>query len=120
MWRTGRTNLAALVALVMAHGPAAAAGAADDTAAPRAVASNGAVVVMPDIAGMDCAAMSHVIRRLDMSKYRGSDPVPEGHRDWPIFVYEDRLSAAYYFSCTLSENRLADPGSAFSFGFEQN
>ena len=86
--------------------------------APRALASNGAVVAMPEIAGLDCTGMSDVLRRIDISNYRGPVVVPEGHPDWPIFEYEDRLTKQYYFSCTLGDNLLEDPGTAFSFGFE--
>ena len=108
----------ALVALGLA--PGARAGTDDTSTAPRALASNGAVVVMPDIAGLDCAAMSQVLRRIDLSNYRGLDPVPEGHPDRPIFDYEDRLTSKYYYACTLGEHRLEDPGAAFSYGFEPN
>jgi hypothetical protein len=125
MWRTGWTGAAALAALALSvTGPAAGptAGRSDAVsipAAPRVLASNGAVVVMPEIAGLDCAGMSQVLRRIDLSNYRGLDPVPEGHPDRPIYDYEDRLTGRYYYSCTLSENRLEDPGAAFSYGFEQ-
>ena len=119
MWQTGRTGRAPLAALV-ALGLAAGAGAqtAGTSAAPRALASNGAVVVMPEIAGLDCAAMSQVLRRIDLSNYRGLDPIPEGHPDRPIFEYEDRLTGRIYFSCILGGHQLEDPGAAFSHGFE--
>ena len=119
MWRTGWTGtgpLAALVALGLAAG--AQTQTVDMANAPRALASNGAVVVMPKIAGLDCAGMSQVLRRIDLSNYRGPEPVSEGHPDWPIFDYEDRLSGRFYFSCTVGENQLEDPGAAFSLGFE--
>ncbi len=123
MWRTGSTGtgllvpLAALLALGLAAG-ARAGGTVDTATAPRALASNGSVVVMPEIAGLDCAAMDQVLRRIDLSNYRGLDPVPKGHPDRPIFDYEDRLTRKHYFSCTLGENQLEDPGAAFSHGFE--
>ncbi len=123
MWRAGWTGttrplgpLVVLVALGLAAG--ARAQTVDTSTAPRALASNGAVVVMPEIAGLDCAAMSQVLRRIDLSNYRGLDPVPEGHPDRPIFDYEDRLTRRYYYSCTLGEHTLEDPGAAFSYGFE--
>ena len=122
MWRTGWTGTGPLVALVALVALGSAAGAraqtVDMSTAPRALASNGAVVVMPDLAGLDCAAMGQVLRRIDLSNYRGLDPVPDGHPDYPIFDYEDRLTERYYFSCTLGEYRLEDPGAAFSYGFE--
>lgn len=120
MTQAGRTGLAALMALGLALGlaPGAGAQATGTSTAPRALATNGAVVVMPEIAGLDCAGMSQALRRIDMSNYRGPDPVPEGHPDWPIFEYEDRLTGQYYYTCTLGENQLDDPGTAFSFGFE--
>ena len=125
MWRTGwnatghLVALAALVALVaLGLAPGVRAQTVDTSSLPRALASNGAVVVMPDIAGLDCAAMGQVLRRIDQSNYRGLDPVPEGHPDRPIFDYEDRLTGQIYYSCTLTEHQLADPGAAFSYGFE--
>lgn len=85
---------------------------------PRAMASNGAVVMMPEIAGMDCPEIEHVLRRIDLSKYRSPGPIPVGHPDWPIFEYEDELAVRYYRSCIMAANPLEDPGSAFSLGFE--
>ena len=116
MWQASISCLAALVALGLSASALAESHSASK--APRALASNGAVVAMPEISGLDCAGMSDVLRRIDISNYRGPFPIPEGHPDWPIFEYEDRLTAQYYFSCTLGENQLEDPGTAFSFGFE--
>ena len=90
----------------------------DTPTAPRALASNGAIVVMPEIAGLDCAGMDQALRRIDLSSYRGPDPVPKGHPDRPIFDYEDRLTRRYYYTCTLGQHQLEDPGPAFSHGFE--
>jgi hypothetical protein len=123
MRQAGWAGAAALLSLCFAvAGPVigAATGAEpiDTTNAPRALASNGAVVVMPEIAQLDCPGMSTVMRRIDQSNYRGPEAIPEGHPDWPIFEYEDRLTGQYYFSCTLGESQLEDPGAAFSFGFE--
>jgi hypothetical protein len=119
MWRTGSIGAGPLVALVvLGLAIHVRAQAADPSNAPRALALNGAVVVMPEIAGLDCAGMSQVLRRIDLSNYRGLDPVPEEHPDWPIFEYEDRLTGQFYYSCTLGGNQLEDPGAAFSFGFE--
>ena len=116
---TGTTRpLVALVALGLAAG--ARAQTVDMSAAPRALASNGAVVVMPDLAGLDCDGMGQVLRRIDQSNYRGLDPVPEGHPDRPIFDYEDRLTGQFYYTCTLGVQKLADPSAAFSYGFESN
>ena len=112
----GWTGAAALAALSLAA--AARAQTVDMSNAPRVLASNGAIVVMPEIAGLDCAGMGQVLRRIDLSNYRGLDPVPEGHPDRPIFDYEDQLTVRIYYSCTLGENQLDDPGSAFSYGFE--
>ncbi len=119
MWRTGWTGTAPLVALV-ALGLAASARTqtVDTSTAPRVLASNGAVVVMPDLAGLDCAGMGQVLRQIDLSHYRGLDPVPEGHPDRPIFDYEDRLTGKFYYACTLGGHQLEDPGVAFSYGFE--
>ena len=80
MWRTEWTGTGPLVVLVALVALGLAAGGraqtVDTPTAPRALASNGAVVVMPDLAGLDCAGMSQVLRRIDLSNYRGLDPVP--------------------------------------------
>jgi len=109
----GIAALAATLALSFAL-----AQSSDDSSVPRAMASNGVVVPMPAIAGMDCPAMAEALHRIDLSNYRGAEPVPPEHRDWPIFEYEDRLARAYYMQCTLREQALDDPGAAFSYGFE--
>lgn len=116
MWQAGLTGALALVVLTMGAGPRAQS--VDLSTVPSAVASNGAVVAMPGINGLDCDGMLLVLRQIDNSNYRGTDPVPEGHPDWPIFEYEDRLTGKYYYSCTVGKNQLEDPGAAFSFGFE--
>ena len=105
-------------ALVLSLAAAAPAQTVDISSSPRAMASNGSVVVMPAIDGLDCDGMSNTLRLIDLSNYRGPDPVSEDHPDWPIFDYEDKLTKRFYYDCTLSENQLDDPGSAFSFGFE--
>lgn len=92
--------------------------AAQQNPVPRALASNGAVVPMPEIAGLDCPGMARALERIDRSRYRGPRPVPEGHPDRDIFEYEDRLAAAYYRECILAAHGLQDPSPAFSQGFE--
>jgi hypothetical protein len=116
MSRAGSAGVLVLVAAALAGG--ARSQTAVTPYIPRAMAANGAVVMMPDIAGLDCAGMSQVLRRIDFSKYRGPGPLPAGHPDWLIFEYEDVLAQQYYRSCTMVENQLEDPGPAFSFGFE--
>ena len=116
MWRAGLFVIAALVTLDLSA--SAQTEVHSISKAPHALASNGAVVATPEIAGLDCAGMSDVLRRIDISNYRGPYPIPEGHPDWPIFEYEDRLTEQYYINCTLGEKQLGDPGAAFSFGFE--
>lgn len=85
---------------------------------PRALASNGAIVAMPPVESLGCREMGEALRLLDRSRYRGPVPVPERHPDRPIFEYEHRLAAAYYFGCILSGHELDDPASAFSHGFD--
>jgi hypothetical protein len=109
----GVAALTAMLALT-----AAPAQSPEDASTRRAMASNGVVVPMPKIAGLDCEGMAEALRRIDLSNYRGAEPVPKGHRDRPIFDYEDRLARAYYTQCTLHEQALHDPGPAFSFGFK--
>lgn len=119
--RAGRIGLVLLALVLPVAGgdrTALAQAAIDASDAPRTLASNGAVVIMPPIEALDCAGMAQVLRRIDFSAYRGAEPVPKGHPDWPIFVYEHRLSGTYYRQCILADNRLADPGEAFSSGFE--
>ena len=87
--------------------------------APVAMAANGARVVMPAIEALDCPTMELVLRRLDLSGYRGIAPLPPDHPDRAIFDYENRLAAAYYFNCLAPAFREADPAEAFADGFEQ-
>ena len=107
--RKGRVILAGLAVLVTA--------AASQTDPPRALASNGAVVTMPEISGLTCAEMAQVLYRIDLSNYRGPDPLPRDHPDWVIFDYEDRLTRRHYYDCMLGDHQLQDPANAFSFGF---
>lgn len=87
-------------------------------AAPRALASNGAIVVMPEIGGLSCRQMTEVLGLIDRSGYRGALPLPEGHPDGEIFAYEHRLAAAFFRECILTGHGLDDPGPAFSQGFK--
>jgi hypothetical protein len=112
VWGT-RVLEVAVVALTAAPGLAAG-----EAAVPHAIASNGVVVPMPDIAKLDCTGMTEALRRIDQSNYRGAEVLTPQDRDWPIFAYEDRLARAYYTECMLREHALGDPGTAFSFGFE--
>ncbi len=86
--------------------------------APRALAANGAVVPMPEIARLGCRDMAEVLALIDRSGYRGPAPLPESHPDRGIFEYEDRLAAAYYHDCIMSGHSLDAPAAAFSRGFE--
>lgn len=95
-----------------------AGGRADLSEAPRKLASNGAIVLMPEIARLDCRDMTEVLALLDRSGYRGPEPVQAGHPDREIFAYEHRLAAAYFSDCILEGHWLDDPGAAFSQGFE--
>jgi len=89
----------------------------DTATVPRALASNGAIVVMPGIEQLDCDGLTQVLHRLDLSNYRGVDPVPADSPDRAIFDYEDRLARAYFRRCIMSADRLEDPAPAFSAGF---
>jgi hypothetical protein len=115
MWRARSTGALVLMALVVGG---ARSQTVETPYTPRAMAENGAVVMMPDIAGLDCSRIANVLRRIDHSNYRGPDPLHVGHPDWLIFEYEDALAKKYYFSCTLAENRLEDPGPTFLRAFE--
>lgn len=94
-------------------------GALPDLAyAPRALASNGAIVAMPAIDGLGCRGMADVLDRIDESGYRDFRPLPKGHPDREIFEYEHRLAAAYYHRCVMTGHMLEDPAPAFGRGFE--
>lgn len=82
---------------------------------PQHVASNGSVVTMPYIEGLDCVAMARVIEGIDATEYRDPDgpALTEDHPDWPIFQYENNLTSAEYFNCTLGKSRQTSPGLAF-------
>lgn len=84
----------------------------------RALSANGAVVAMPEIAGLSCRGMAETLRLIDESGYRGPVPLPQGHPDRPIFEYEDRLAATYYRDCIMAGHRLESPAPAFARGFE--
>ena len=105
----GRGSLAGLALLATA--------ASGQTEPPRVMASNGAVVALPEIAELSCTEMAEVLYMLDLSRYRGPDPLPRDHPDWKIFDYEDRLTQRHYYDCMLSASQLEDPGAAFSSGF---
>jgi hypothetical protein len=91
----------------------------EESSPRRALASNGAIIAMPELSGLDCSGMAEVLGLIDQSRYRGPEPVPEDHPDREIFEYEHRLAAAHYHACIMSGSRLDDPGPAFSQGFEQ-
>lgn len=120
---SGRVRLAAAVtAAALAAGSAPARAQENPPPvlppdAPIAVAANGAHVPMPAIEALDCPTMQLVLRRLDESGYRGVAPLPADHPDRPIFEYENRLAARYYFNCIVPAHRAADPTAAFADGF---
>jgi hypothetical protein len=116
MLRAGPIGALAVVALGVSGG--AWSQTVETPYIPRAMASNGAVILMPEITGLDCAEMTQLLRRIDLSNYRGPGPLAVGHPDWLIFEYEDQLAKKYYHSCTSAESPLVDPGPAFSHGFE--
>ena len=121
MTAAARPGVLAILAAASAFAGTAMAqhGDAGGDGPPRALASNGAIVPMPDLAELDCRGMAEVLGLIDQSRYRGPAPVPEGHPDREIFEYEHRLAAAYYHGCIASASRLDDPGPAFGQGFEQ-
>lgn len=106
VWGTGQTG--------------AEAAAVSPVTASEMVAQNGAKVAMPAIAALDCDDMRHVLRRLDMTNYRGVGVIAPDHPDFPIFLYEDALASALYYDCTLRESASADPGLSFALGFQRN
>jgi len=112
-----RLAAAGVAVALAAAAPSPAPGAGHDQP-PRALASNGAVVEMPEIGGLDCAGMEAALRRADLSDYRGGQLLWPGHPDWPIFEYEDRLARRFYADCVLRDHVLDDPAPTFSNGFE--
>ena len=118
---TGALALAPVVSAALADAARAQDGKGatpELSAVPRALASNGAIVVMPEIDGLSCAGMAEALEAIDQSRYRGPQPVPQGHPDSEIFAYEHRLAAAYYRRCIMAGHGLEDPAPAFSRGFE--
>ncbi|HSF93510.1 MAG TPA: hypothetical protein VLA52_00670 [Thermohalobaculum sp.] len=85
---------------------------------PLLPASNGVMVPMPEIAGLECRDMASALRRIDQSRYREAAVVPPGHPDRPIFDYEHRLARAYYNGCLARNHALEDPAAVFTFGFQ--
>lgn len=105
-----------LAALVLLSSFPVAAAQADR----QMTTSKGIVVATPDIDGLDCAQMAKVLEGLDSSEYRGLDPLAEGDPDWPIYLYEQQITQAHYYQCTLGKSDMSDPSAAFSFGFQSN
>ncbi len=82
--------------------------ALDLDAAPRThVTASGVEIELPDLEGLTCLEMRAVLRKLDLSGYRGRGLLGEGHPDYPLFAYEDRLASQLYIDCVLRESREA-------------
>ena len=81
------------------------------------VAAGGAVVETPAIGGLGCGEMRRVLARVDDLGYREIDPLPEGHPDHALFLYEDRLAARLFRACTLRDTRRAEPRAGLWTGF---
>lgn len=92
-------------------------GRADLSGAPRALASNGTVVLMPGIEGLGCRDIVEVLALIDRAGYRGALPLPEDHPDRAIFDYEHRLARVYFNDCIRNGHGLDEPGPAFRQGF---
>ncbi|MBY8975095.1 hypothetical protein KHP62_04700 [Rhodobacteraceae bacterium NNCM2] len=109
-----RRKMAIIFAMIAAGLPLSANQAVSEES-DVIVASNGALVPIPDIDTLDCAEMAKVIMRIDASEYR--DPVAEGpgpdHPDRVIFEYENSLTSREYFECTLGKSQYVDPSLAF-------
>ena len=106
-----------LVNLLVLAGPLFASAATQDATGTVGSHAAGAVgIAMPEISGLDCGGMRDALARLDRTRYRGLEPVAEDDARHDLFLYEDRLAAAYYYRCTLAEShRAADAG--FGTGF---
>jgi len=113
---SGFSRTALLAAVVLLSSLPVAAAQADK----QMVTSNGVVVATPNIDNLDCAQMAAVLNGLDASEYRGLDPLAEGDPDWPIYLYEQQVTQAHYYECTLGKSNMSDPSSAFSYGFQSN
>ena len=91
------------------------------SAAPAAAESftskNGVTLLAPDVASLDCLALGNLMFDYAVSGYRGEDPIPAGHPDHPIFVYEDRMAQTFYARCQQSGTGYQDASKAFSKGF---
>lgn len=101
--------------LAMTLGPVRALAA--EGVVPEMRAANGFAVGMPEIDGLDCPGILRGLAAIDATGYRGSAPLSPRHPDYALFIYEDRLAAAFYTRCTLGQGRGFEPGDAFSRGF---
>ncbi len=102
-------------------GVAVALGAGAVLADSEFVATNGIVIMAPEVEAMDCPAIIDKLGEIDRSQYRGAtDIVPEGHPDRPIFDYENALSQRNYDFCITDEVILQDASPAFRHGFKQD
>lgn len=99
--------------------PAEAAPMAESRAEIRT--ARGAVIATPEIAALSCEARRGVLSAIDASGYRGAEPLPEGHPDRALFLYEDALAVAIWRDCTLRAIRAsAAGGEVFGVGFAAN
>lgn len=110
VWKIGAVALTSLC-LVSAGSPAEA----DDK---MFMASNGAELPAPSIAGLDCERMQDLLMIYSASNYRGIMPIPEDHADHSIFEYEYRLAVEHYSMCQMGARALEDPSPVFEGGFK--
>ena len=82
------------------------------------VMPDGTRVPTPEIASLDCEEMRAVLREIDRTGYRGTEPLPVGDPNMPLFDYENRLAAAAFQRCSARVGLPEDPSSAFTDGFE--
>jgi hypothetical protein len=88
-----------------------------EAATPEMRAQNGAVLPMPRIEAMGCMSMEKLLIRYSDSQYRGADPVPPDHPDYPIFDYENRLATEYFERCQRQRDTHSSPTEIFREGF---
>ena len=74
---------------------AAGSSAAIDTL----MTSNGHRIPQYDVARLDCAEISEVLRLIDATGYRGPEPLSPSDKDYDVFLWEDQLAREMWRRC---------------------
>lgn len=88
-----------LAAAVIAAAVLAAAAPAARASSHSFTTTGGVVVDFDPVPGLSCDGLRRKLAEIDRSGYRGSRPVPLYVEDEPLFIYENKVSRAFYSNC---------------------